>query len=129
MSTSDLWTYESTTWRGEDFVEYDVEALDGSVGSVDEATYEIAGSYLVVATGSWIFGKKALLPAGVVERIDPTQKKVFVNRTKDEIKNAPEYDESRFQSDVYRAELGRYYGPGGAGYRTAAPMPAGRRSG
>ena len=43
--------------------------------------------------------------------------KVYVNRTKDEIKNAPEFDESRYQDVAYRDEIGTYYGAGGPGYR------------
>ncbi len=117
MQTNDLWSYGRTQWRGQNLVGYEVEALDGQIGSVDEATYDVGGSYLVVDTGPWILGKKVVLPAGVIDRINPTQKKVFVHRTKDDVKNAPEYDESRFADDVYRAELGRYYGPGGPGYR------------
>jgi hypothetical protein len=39
-----------------------------------------------------------------------------VNRTKDQIKNAPEFDEKEYRDEGYRDELGRYYGPGGAGY-------------
>ena len=34
-----------------------------------------------------------MLPAGVIERIDSDDEQVFVNRTKDQIKNAPEFDE------------------------------------
>jgi hypothetical protein len=33
----------------------------------------------------------------------------MVDRTKNEIKNAPEYDESKHTDDAYRAELGGYY--------------------
>ena len=51
-----------------------------------------------------------LLPAGVIERVDLDEEKVYVSRTKDEIKNAPEYDESRRADEDYRAELGAYYG-------------------
>ena len=40
--------------------------------------------------GPWIFGKKIMLPAGVLKTVDHVNEKVFVNRTKDEIKNAPE---------------------------------------
>ena len=58
-----------------------------------------------------------MLPAGVVDRVDLEAETVFVNRTKDEIKNAPEFDEDAFDRDVYRGELTTYYGPGGAGYR------------
>ncbi len=46
-------------------------------------------SYLVVDTGPWIFGKKVLLPASVIQRIDLDDKKVYVRLTKDQIKAAP----------------------------------------
>jgi hypothetical protein len=124
---SDLWRYPITTWRGE-LGGYDVEALDGEIGTVDEATYEIERSYLVVDTGPWIFGKKVVLPAGVIDRIDAAQETIYVDRTKDQIKNAPEYDEGRFKTDSYRDELGRYYGRGGAGYGKAASRASGIRS-
>jgi hypothetical protein len=43
---------------------------------------------------------------------------VYVNRTKDEIKGAPELDEEvGFRDDSYRDGLGSYYGAGGAGFR------------
>ena len=48
----------------------------------------------MVDTGPWIFGKKVMLPAGVLKTVDHVNEKVFVNRTKDEIKNAPEFDDS-----------------------------------
>jgi len=40
-----------------------------------------------------------------------------VNRTKDQIKNAPEFDEDRYKDEGYRNEVGGYYGSGGAGFR------------
>ena len=58
-----------------------------------------------------------MLPAGVVQRNDDTEKSVWVNRTKDQIKNAPEFDEGRYTDETYRDELGAYYGKGGSGYR------------
>ena len=100
-----------------DFTGFEVEATDGSIGKVDEATYDTGRSYLVVDTGPWIFGKKVMLPAGVIRSIDATEKKVFVNRTKDEIKNSPEFDDSLFSDESYRGHLGSYYGPGGQAYR------------
>ena len=93
------------------------EAIDGKIGKVDEATNEVGGSYIVVDTGPWIFGKKVLLPAGVVRDVDPDAETVFVNRTKDQIKNAPEFDEEHYRDVTYRNEIGSYYGPGGGGYR------------
>jgi len=120
MSTinRETWTYPPELSSGDiDLTGYKVEALDGGIGSIDEATYDTGASYVVVDTGPWIFGKKVMLPASVVDRVEPTDERVFVNRTKDEIKNAPEFDEDRYDDDAYRTELGSYYGRGGAGYR------------
>jgi hypothetical protein len=117
MSAADLWTYHDTTIGTADLTGFTVEAIDGSIGKIDEASNDVGGSYLVVDTGPWIFGKKVLLPAGVVDRVDTADEKVFVNRTKDEIKDAPEFDESRYRDAQYRDEIGGYYGVGGPGYR------------
>jgi hypothetical protein len=94
-----------------DITGFDVEATDGHIGKVDEATYEESASWLIVDTGFWIFGKKRMIPASAVVRVDPDEKKVFVDMTKEEIKAAPDYDAERHRSDeaAYREEVGRYY--------------------
>ncbi len=93
---------------------FDVEATDGSIGTIDEATYEVGGSYFVVDTGPWIFGKKVLLPAGVVERVDYDNGDVYVGLTKDQIKNSPEFNESTYREEAYRTSVGDYYGQSGS---------------
>jgi hypothetical protein len=120
MATTDLWTYTvvaDTDLTATDLTGFSVEALDGGIGKVDEATNDITGSYIVVDTGPWIFGKKVLLPAGVIRDVDLDTETVYVNRTKEQIKNAPEFDKDTYRDDTYRSQLGTYYGPGGAGYR------------
>ena len=121
MHSSDVWTYRDTALgtasSGRDVIGYDVEALDGSIGKVDEATYDAGSAFVVVDTGPWIFGKKVMLPAGVIRSADHDEEKVFVNRTKDQIKNAPEFDDTLTADQSYRERLGSYYGTGGAGYR------------
>jgi hypothetical protein len=116
--TTDLWTYpDQAVLEDTDIAGFKVEALDGSIGSVDEATYDVGGSYLVVDTGPWIFGKKVVLPAGVISTIRLDDGIVYVNRTKAEIENAPEFDEATYRDETYRSDLGRYYGEGGRGHR------------
>jgi hypothetical protein len=110
------WDYRDQSWSAREITGYEIEATDGSIGSVHEASQETGGSYLIVDTGPWIFGKKVMLPAGVVSRVDHENRHVFVDRTKDQIKNAPEYDESRRSDMTYREELGGYYGEGGRGW-------------
>jgi hypothetical protein len=114
-TSNDSWTYGdqatlgTDVTSGVDLVGYGVEAVDGGIGKIDEATYEAGSSYIVVDTGPWIFGKKVMLPASVVNRVDVNDETVFVSRTKDEIKDAPEFDEDRYREQGYRDELGGYY--------------------
>jgi len=114
----DIWTFRDyESWANTDITGFRVEAIDGEIGSIDEATYDVGSSYLVVDTGPWIFGKKILLPAGVIDRVDVSDERVYVNRMKDEIENAPEFDEDRYRDEAYRSDVGAYYGEGGRGYR------------
>jgi hypothetical protein len=117
MAQAGIWVYSQTTWTQRDLSGFSVEALDGSIGKIDEASNDVGAGYVVVDTGPWIFGKKVMLPAGVIRDVDLDTETVFVNRTKDQIKNAPEFDESTYRDDAYRSDLGAYYDRGGAGYR------------
>jgi hypothetical protein len=115
--SSNVFSYRSNlgTPQSLDVTGFDVEATDGHIGKIDEATNETSASYMVVDTGFWIFGKKRMIPAGVVRAIDAEEKRVFVDMTKDEIKNAPDYDEDRHRHDepAYHEEVGKYYDPWG----------------
>ena len=122
MTSTQMWRYRDATLTQQNLAGLSVEAVDGSIGKVDDATNDVDASFIVVDTGKWIFGKKVMLPAGVIGRVDLDTETVFVNRTKDQIKNAPEYDEDKHRIDSkyrdrYRDDLGTYYGQGGAGYR------------
>jgi hypothetical protein len=109
MATMELWTLTVATPPNIDLTGFEVEATDGKIGKVDEATQEASGSFIVVDTGPWIFGKKVMLPAGVIRDIDPDTQTIFVGLTKDEIKNAPEFDESTYREQSYRDKVGNYY--------------------
>jgi hypothetical protein len=113
-ATMDVWTFAADpAIRGADLVGFSVEATDGGIGKIDDATEEIGRAHLIVDTGPWIFGKKVMLPAGVVDRVDLDSETVFVNRSKDEIKDAPEFEPERHRDDdEYRNRLGGYYGGG-----------------
>jgi hypothetical protein len=114
---TDIWTYREASWSTGDLSGYSVEALDGDIGKIDEASYDVGAGYLVVDTGPWIFGKKVMLPAGVITGIDHDAQTVAVNRTKEQIKNAPKFEEGRYRDESYRSGLGTYYGAGGPGWR------------
>jgi hypothetical protein len=111
---TNTWTYQtdlSTSLGGRSLDGYDVIATDGSIGSIDESTSANGSGYLVVDTGFWIFGKKRLIPAGVVTAVDTDKEEVHVSLTKEEIKNAPDFDDTwdRSSDDWYRTNTGDYY--------------------
>jgi len=109
---TDIWTFRTDpSLRGSELVGFSVEATDGGIGKIDEGTDEVGRTHLIVDTGPWIFGKKVMLPAGVVDRVDLDTETVFVNYSKDQIKNAPEFDpDTSRDDDEYRDRLGGYYG-------------------
>jgi hypothetical protein len=113
-SAWDPWNYSQssgfTAGSGVDLVGFDVEATDGGIGKIDEATDAVDDSYVVVDTGPWIFGKKVMLPAGTISRVDSNDRKVYVSQTKDQIKDAPEFDKDTYTGREYRDSLGDYYG-------------------
>ncbi|WP_329275426.1 PRC-barrel domain-containing protein [Streptomyces sp. NBC_00691] len=114
--TEHIWSYKSTTGHlaGTDLTGYKVEATDGSIGKVDKHSDEVDDAYLVVDTGPWIFGKEVLLPAGTVHHVDVDERKIFVDGTKEQIKDAPEFHRDTHLDDpAYRHELGSYYMLGG----------------
>ena len=111
MSMVEIIVWREPAWATADLIGNDVEATDGKVGKVDELTTQVQNQgFVVVDTGPWILGKKVLLPAGIIQSIDPDEEKIYVDRTKDEIKNSPEFDEKTFHQTPYQDQVGSYYG-------------------
>ncbi|MFF4342216.1 PRC-barrel domain containing protein [Kitasatospora sp. NPDC001540] len=110
-----MWGYENAEGYnpGVDLTGFRVEATDGHIGKVDKHSYEAEDGHIVVDTGPWIFGRTVMLPAGIIRLIDEGEKTVWVDRSKDEIKNAPEYHHETHATDRdYRRGVGGYYGTG-----------------
>ena len=118
----DIWAYRDPSVTGQELVGYEMEGVDGKIGTIDEATAEAGSSFLVVDTGPWIFGHKSMLPAGVVQRVDHGQERVYVDCAKDEIRHAPEFDESRYLEPSYRDEIAGYYATGRAARAFDQPL-------
>ncbi|MBX9427418.1 MULTISPECIES: PRC-barrel domain-containing protein [Streptomyces] len=117
--TENAWNYRpSFNYAvGTDLTGYKVEAVDGSIGKVDKHSEEVDDSYVVVDTGVWIFGKEVLLPANTISRIDAEDEKVYLDLSKEQIKNAPEFHREEHLDEIaYRDQVASYYGhTGGAG--------------
>ena len=121
MSTADTWTFREDV-AAADLSGYDIEALDGSVGEMDEATGSTAR---VIAVLTWISGRKVVLPALIVSGIDHEAKKIYVSRTSEEIKDAPAFDEA-YRRGARRIELSRDDGSDAVGEIGEPATPAQR---
>jgi uncharacterized protein YrrD len=91
---------------------YDIQALDGEIGHVedfivDDETWAIR--YLIVNTGNWWPGKKVLVAPQWIERVSWSESNVFVNLSRDTIKDSPEYTEESLLNRDYEIELHRHY--------------------
>ena len=105
----ELWSIAEMWQTDVDLAGFTVEARDGEVGVVDQATWDRAFGYLVVNTRPSIFGKQVMLPGGVVRRLDLDDETVFLDRTRDEVLAAPAFDEFRADDAGYLEELGAYF--------------------
>ncbi len=91
---------------------YHLEASDGEIGHVedfiiDEETWAIR--YLVIDTKNWWPGKKVLVSPQWIERVSWGESKVFINLTRKDIKQSPEYIEESPLSRIYEIELYKHY--------------------
>ena len=89
-----------------------IQSLDGEIGHVedfiiDEETWAIR--YLVVDTRNWWPGKKVLVSPQWIDRVSWSESKVFVNLSRDAIKESPEYTEESLLTRDYETGLHRHY--------------------
>lgn len=111
--TDSMWAYQATSGHrtGTDLSGFKVEATDGGIGRVSKYSDTVDSSYVVVDTGVWILGKHVLLPAGTITSVDAAQRRILVSRSKDDIKNSPEFDKNKHTEDAgYHEQVGTYYG-------------------
>ena len=89
-----------------------VQATDGEIGHVedlviDDETWTIR--YLIIDTRNWWPGKKVLVSPEWIESISWSETKVFVNLSREAIKQAPEYTEESLLTRDYETQLHRHY--------------------
>jgi hypothetical protein len=89
-----------------------IQALDGEIGHVadfiiDDETWAIR--YLIVDTHNWWPGKKVLVSPQWIERVSWDERKVFVNLSRETIKQSPEFKEESLLMRDYEAGLHGHY--------------------
>ena len=103
------WDYHPDAgWAPEfDLTGYHVEAADGPIGKVRQSAYATGGSYLVVDTGPWIFGRTVVIPAGVVTNFDHAGRRIYLDRTKEVVRSSPDYSDE----PAYWDKIAAHFGP------------------
>ena len=109
---SSIWDYPTRiALSTRNLVGFEVEALDGHLGTIDEASVVCGQAHLVVDTGFWLLGKKRMIPAGVIERIDEERETVYVGLSREQVQSAPDFDarrrDERDEYDIYYGGLAR----------------------
>ena len=89
-----------------------VEALEGEIGHVadfliEDETWVIR--YLVVDTQNWWPGKKVLISPQWITRMSWSERKVFVNLSRETIKQSPEYTDESLITRDYEIGLHQHY--------------------
>jgi hypothetical protein len=110
-------TREENSWdphlrSAHDVVGHHIEATDGAVGHVedfiiDEETWAIR--YLVATTRNWWPGRKILISPKWIERVSWNESKVYVNITRESVKQAPEYVSGSLPSRDFEESLHHHY--------------------
>jgi hypothetical protein len=95
---------------------YHVQGSDDGIGHVvdflvDDATWAIR--YLVIDTGHWWAGHKVIVAPEWATRISFDERKVFMDMTRDAIKNSPAWIEHGTVDRDYEARLHEHHGRAG----------------
>jgi hypothetical protein len=110
MYQVDVFVAGESTTEVPDLSGFEAITEDGhKIGQVEQATTMGEKSWIVVDTGHWIFGKKRMIPAGLVDSIDLDDRQVVIALSRDAVKAAPDFDEIRRHEAFYQGQLDDYY--------------------
>ncbi len=92
--------------------DYHINANDGEIGHVDDyiiddKKWDVA--FFIVDTNNWLPGRKVLISPHWINRIDWGEEKVYVNLSRESIKNSPEFNPNDQTVNDYESKLFKYY--------------------
>lgn len=92
---------------------YRLHAADGPIGHVEDYIVDDGKwliRYLVAGTGAWLPGRKVLISPHWVESVNWETSEVFVDLSREAIKESPGFDPSQPVSEDYESDLYDHYG-------------------
>jgi uncharacterized protein YrrD len=96
----------------QDVCGHQIQAADGYIGHVEDFIIDDKSwviRYLIINTQNWWPGKKVLVSPQWIERVSWRESTVFVNLTREAIRQSPEYTEESLLTRDYEAGLHRHY--------------------
>ncbi len=105
-------TWDSHLRSTHDVSGHSIQAADGEIGHVedfiiDDETWAIR--YLVIDTRNWWPGKSVLIAPRWIDRVSWGESKVFVNLSREAIKQSPAYTEGALLTRDYETSLHQHY--------------------
>lgn len=106
-------TEESHLLSTRDTRGYTIEATDGGIGHVedffvDDQDWRIR--YLLIDTGNWLAGKQVLFAPRWVRTIDWNDGRLYVDVTRNQVQESPEYNPAGPLERTYERDLHQYWG-------------------
>jgi hypothetical protein len=104
---------QAMLWDASALEGYAIEASDGRLGSVSDFLFEDTSwviRWLVVDTGNWLSGRKALLALSALGRPDPALRQFPIKLTMQQVKDSPDIDTDRPVSRQHETHVHEYYG-------------------
>ena len=127
-------------WESSSVLGFGIRATDGSIGTLEDLLFEDtdwAMRWAVVDTGSWLPGRRVLLPPSSFGPVDAVAREFPVDLTRERVKDAPGLDSDAPVSRQLESQIFGYYGwtpywapgypigPGAVGGLAAPVPPAG----
>jgi hypothetical protein len=106
---------------------YHIQGVDEAIGHVDDfivddEIWEVR--YLVVDTSNWWFGKRVLVAPHWASRVSWDGRKVYLDLSRQAIKDSPEWNASEGVNREYETRLYDYYGRPAYWTRSDRPLGA-----
>ena len=100
-------------WNASVINGYAIAASDGHLGTVSDFLFDDASwmvRWLVVDTGTWLSGRKVLLPPVALGHPDASGRQFSVRLTRQQVKDSPDIDSDRPVSRQMETHVYDYYG-------------------
>jgi hypothetical protein len=100
-------------WRASSLEGHAIQATDGRIGSVSDLLFDDRDwtvRWLVVDTGTWLTGRKVLVPPSALGRPDDVSRELPVGLTRRQVEESPDIDTDAPVSRQHESDVYMHYG-------------------